>query len=252
MRTLLPAAAVALCAAAGAAHSGEEKPAPPELAFTETFLEDENDLDSRGTNPFFVLQPEWTLVLEGTEGNEKVRLEIKVLHETKAFGKVVTRVVEERETVDGELKEVSRNYFAISKRTNSVYYFGEDVDVYEDGKVKDHSGSWLSGKEGARYGLMMAGTVCLGARYSQEIAPKTAMDRAEVVSFPQSIETPVGKFSQCIAVEETSPLEPGSKSMKLYAAGVGLLTDGKLRLVAYGVPNPAIPRGYDRAIPGAR
>jgi hypothetical protein len=234
MRRLLPTVAVALCAAAGAAHSGEEKPARAEAAFTETFLEKDSDLVSRGTNPFFVLEPGRRLVYEGADGKEKVRLEITVLDETKRVGDVETRVVEERETEDGELKEVSRNYFAVSKRTNSVYYFGEDVDIYEDGKVKDHSGSWISGKDGARYGLMMAGTVCLGARYCQEVAPKVAMDRAEVVSLAESLETPAGKFTQCLAIEETSPLEPGSKSTKLYAAGVGLLNDGKLRLVEHG------------------
>jgi Concanavalin A-like lectin/glucanases superfamily len=52
-------------------------------------------------------------------------LTITVLNETKMVDGVETRVVEERETKGGKLKEVSRNYFAISKRTNDVFYFGE-------------------------------------------------------------------------------------------------------------------------------
>jgi hypothetical protein len=35
-------------------------------------------------------------------------------------------------------------------------------------------------------------------------------------------------------VEETTPLEPGVKEYKYYAAGVGLVQDGSLKLVKYG------------------
>src|SRR4030095_6201749 len=99
--------------------------------------------------------------LEG--GNEQ--LTITVLDETKKVDGVETRVVEERETKNGKLGEVSRNYFAISKRTNSVYYFGEDVDIYKDGKVVNHEGGWLAGVKDARFGLMMPGQATLKAKY---------------------------------------------------------------------------------------
>jgi hypothetical protein len=46
------------------------------------------------------------------------------------------------------LSEVSRNYFAISKQTCDAFYFREDVDEYENGKIKGHEGSWLSGVVG--------------------------------------------------------------------------------------------------------
>jgi hypothetical protein len=226
--TTVGVAAVALAGIVGVASSGEEA-VPP--AFTETFLEKDADLVSRGTNPWFVLEPGRRMVYEGVEDGEKVRLVVTVLDETRKVGEVETRVVEERESKNGELEEVSRNYFAISKRTNSVYYFGEDVDVYEGGKVKGHPGAWLSGKDGARYGLMMAGTPCVGARYVQEIAPNVAMDRAEVKSLTDSIDTPAGTYTDCLTAEETSPLEPKSRSSKVYAPGVGMVRDDALRLV---------------------
>ena len=89
------------------------------------------------------MEPGYQLVLE--DGDE--RLTITVLNETKMVDGVETRIVEERETKGGQPVEVSRNYFAISKRTNSVFYFGEDVDDYKDGKVAGHGGSWLAGKD---------------------------------------------------------------------------------------------------------
>src|SRR4030095_267773 len=57
---------------------------------------------------------------------------------------VATHVLQETEFADGQLKEISRNYFAQAD-DGTVYYFGETVDVYEDGAVVDHGGSWLVG-----------------------------------------------------------------------------------------------------------
>ena len=61
-----------------------------------------------------------------------------------------------------------------------------------------------------------------------------AMDRAEIVSLSETVETPAGKFENCLEVEETTPLEPDVKEVKVYAPGVGLIVDGGLRLVRYG------------------
>ncbi len=202
---------------------------PPDPPFTDTFRVDPAELSSSGTNPFFVLEPGFVLVLEG--GKEK--LTITVLDETKVVQGVTTRVVEEREEKEGKLVEVSRNFFAVSKRTNDVYYFGEEVDIYKDGAVVSHDGAWLSGENGARFGLLMPGTPLLGARYHQEIAPGVAMDRAEIVGLAETFETPAGKFEGCLKTEESTPLEGGRES-KYYARGIGLLRDGKMRLVRHG------------------
>jgi hypothetical protein len=138
---------------------------------------------------------------------------------------VECRVVEEKETKGDKVVELSENYFAISKRTNSVYYFGENV-----------GGAWRSGEKGARFGLMMPGLPLVGAKHYQEIAPKAAMDRAEIVSVSETVRTPAGEFKNCLKVEETTPLEPGNKEFKYYAPGVGLVQEGSLKLVRYGTP----------------
>src|SRR5947207_1061918 len=78
---------------------------------------------------------------------------------------VTTRVVEEREEAGGSPKEVSRNYFAIDRRTGDVYYFGEDVDVYKGGKVASHPGGWHSGLQGARFGLFIPSAPKAGDRF---------------------------------------------------------------------------------------
>jgi hypothetical protein len=188
------------------------------------------DLATHGRNPYFVLEPGYALILEDGED----RLVITVLEETRVVDGVETRVVEERETKAGQLIEVSRNFFALSARTNDVYYFGEDVETYQDGTLTGHEGAWASGANGARFGLMMPGTPLLGARFYQEMAPGVAMDRAEIVSLSDTLATPAGNFHDVLRVVESTPLEPGVRESKYYAAGVGLLRDGSLRLVRYG------------------
>lgn len=96
---------------------------------------------------------------------------ITVANDTKAVDGVETRVVEEREEADGRVVEVSKNYFALDQRTKDVYYFGEDVDEYKDGRVS-HGGSWLAGEEGATFGLMAPGEPKKGDRFYQEQAPR--------------------------------------------------------------------------------
>lgn len=205
---------------------------PPEAGpgWTKTFAIDPGELQPTGRNPYFILEPHYQLVFE----DENERLEVTVLDETRIIDGVETRVVEERESKYGQLVEVSRNYFAISRRTNSVFYFGEEVDIYRAGEIVSHDGAWLSGRGGATFGLMMPGLVLLGSGYFQEVAPEVAMDRARIVSTSETVDCPAGQFASCLKVEETTPLEPGVKEYKHYAAGVGLIQDGSLKLVSFG------------------
>jgi hypothetical protein len=189
----------------------------PSDDWTREFGVDKSELVSTGRNPYFILEPGRRLTLE--HGAE--RLVITVLPDIRVVDGVETRVVEERETNNGKLVEISRNFYAISKRTNSVFYFGEEVDVYRNDRITGHEGSWVSGVGGARFGLMMPGLPLLRARYYQEVAPKLAMDRAEIILLR----------GDTLRTEETTPLEPGHKEYKVYAAGVGLIQDGDLTLV---------------------
>lgn len=211
-----------------------------EPKFTDTFFEDQCAFKSTGRNPYFILEPGHELVLEGDDDGEFVRLVITVLDRTRIIDGVETRVVRERETVDGELVEISFNYFAICKQTNSVFYFGEDVDFYENGQVVGHEGTWRAGRNGARPGIIMPGTVLIGARYFQEIAPDVALDRAEIRKLDAVLDTPFGTFEDCLLTRETTPLEPDAVEFKTYARGVGLIKDGPIKLVRVETASGAI------------
>lgn len=187
-------------------------------------------LATTGKSPYFVLEPGFQLVLQGGD----TKLQITVLDETKQVDGVLTRVVEEREWKKGALYEVSKNYFARCEQTGDVFYFGEDVDYYENGRVVRHEGAWLAGVNGNRPGLIMPGAPKPGMKYYQEIAPGVAMDRAEVVSLTETCETPAGKFPNCLKVKEGSALEFWAREYKYHAPGIGLVRDEDLELVSYG------------------
>ncbi|MBL7152593.1 MAG: PepSY-like domain-containing protein [Phycisphaerae bacterium] len=214
--------------AAEPADETKANDADGEMKWTDNFHVDQRRFSATGRNRFFSLIPGHQIIIESK--SEKVI--ITVLDKTKKIGGVVTRILEERESEDGELVEVSRNFFAICKATSDVFYFGEEVDDYRDGKIVGHGGAWRADKKDSKAGIIMPGTVLLGARHYQEIAPN-AMDRAEVIADNVTMKTPAGTFKNCIRVKETSPLEPGSICYKTYAPGIGLIQDEDLLLTKY-------------------
>jgi len=196
---------------------------------------------STGKNDFFILKPGYQQVFEGREEKESVHLEITVLMETRNIGGVETRVIEEKESHNGRIEEISRNLYAVCGPGNDVFYFGEEVDMYKDGKISGHEGAWTAGTGGARAGLFMPARPLLGARFYQEIAPGVAMDRVEILSDSESLTTPAGAFGECLKTEETTPVEPDAKENKIYARGIGMIQDGSLVLVKHGFPSAPKP-----------
>jgi hypothetical protein len=101
--------------------AAKEKPDPKENeSWKESVQPVEERFSASGRNRHFILELGYQLVLEGKEGRKTIALAITVLDETKKVGDVETRVVEERETADGKLVEVSRNYFAVGAQSHNV------------------------------------------------------------------------------------------------------------------------------------
>ena len=198
--------------------------------FSEDLMQKDCTFESSGRNQYFILETGYQLTLENKTGGKLV---ITVLNETRKIGNVETRIVEENESENGKTVEISRNFFAFCKQTGSIYYFGEETDIYKNGKATRGEDSWTA-EGNNKAGVAMPGLVLLGARYYQEIAPGVAMDRAEIISTSESKTTPAGTFTNCLKTEETTPVEPKEKEYKLYAPGIGLIQDEDLLLTKYG------------------
>lgn len=187
-------------------------------------------LVTTGKNPYFILDPGFTLVLEGA--TEKVI--ITVLDKTMQVDGVETRLIEEREWRNGDLIEISINMFAMCEETQDVFYFGEFVDMYSEGQLTSHQGAWIAGDNDARAGMIMPGDPEPGMRYYQEIAPGVAMDRAEIISLDYELTTPAGTFMDCLETVEGTALNLAEREVKIYAPGIGLIQDANIFLTEYG------------------
>jgi hypothetical protein len=233
MRTVALTLAAAIPAAAMATGDG----------FTRDFPLAACDFEPWGGNAYFRLRTNRQLYLSNVrcvdegECDELEEVWITVLPETRLVkfmhkGKelaVRTRVVQEFETVDSEVEEVSFNFFSNCSPMNDVYYFGEEVF---DGEGNPEDDAWIAGKDGARPGIIMPDRAfLLGSKYYQEQAP-AAQDRARHTALGLEIEVPAGVFHNCVEVTETSPLEPGEESIKVYCPNVGLVIDEELELIA--------------------
>jgi len=233
-----------------------------DVEFTTEFnLQDCGGFKTKGANPYLILKPGYRSIYEGVEEGEEledddtwVREEVTVLCDTKWIklnGRwIKTRVVEERaieceeDWEECETVEISLNWLAICKRTNAVYYFGEDSRTCDDGflpgskthcvgnVLADDEGSWEAGEDGEP-GLIMPGTPLMGAKYFQEIAPPDAVDRGQVVNVGFDTED----WENCIEIHDTNPAEGDcdlGEDVKIYCHGVGQVSDQELELVESG------------------
>ena len=201
--------------------------------WSDNFSVENYTMVSKGQNRYWSIKPGRYVVLGDIGPNGSEFVVISVLDETEMVDGIETRVIEEREYKNGQLKEVSRNFFAMAKETKDIFYFGEDVDDYADGEIIGHSGQWRAGTDGAKAGLYMPAEPVVGMRYYMEYHPGVAMDRAEIFDTDATVETPAGTFESTLVVTESSPLEEGDESYKRYAPGVGMIFDDGLDVYKY-------------------
>jgi hypothetical protein len=171
-------------------------------------------------------------------------LEISVLDDTEDVAGVTTRVVEEAEFEDDELIEVSRNFYAQAP-DGTVCYFGEDVNICNDGLVPvgdeflcnggepSHEGAWRAGEGDNHPGIIMPANPEVGMVFSQEVAPGVAEDQAEVIALGETINVQAGIFNNTLRTEDCNPLENGATDEKVYVRGIGLTIDEVAELVSF-------------------
>ena len=166
-------------------------------------------------------------IFEGDEHGEEVKLQITVLAATRSVAGVTTRVIEEREWVDGALLEVSWNYYAQAS-DGSICYYGEDVDIYRNGGIV-HDGAWCA-TGGNQPGIFLPAELAVGTNYQMEVAPGIALDEGRIVG-KGPVTVPHARYDQTIRVREFNPLD-GDVGFKVFAQGVGLVIDGPVQLTA--------------------
>jgi hypothetical protein len=184
---------------------------------------DPADFTTRIDNPYRPMVPGSRRVYRNTDTDGTVqRAEVRVTSRTKRIANGIgARVVSEAVSEDGELIEQEYDWYAQDSAGN-VWYFGEEVKEYENGKVKATS-TWQAGADGAQPGVVMPAEPRAGLAYRQTHYAGKEEDRAEVLSAQERADAPAGYFPKVVAIKESSPLEPKLLEYKLFARGVGLV-----------------------------
>ena len=185
------------------------------------------------TNSYFPLASFLSDKFEGKEGGKAIRV-VNTRKATKKIfmiggKKVIPLAVEFREFEEGKLKEVAIDYYA-QDDGGTVYYLGEEVSNYRNGKVVGHEGAWEYGKNNAALGVFLPANPKVGDKYQPENVPGVTKEDDEVVSISETVTVPYGAYRNCLKVKET--LSDGTIEYKVYAKGVGMIVDDSLKLVS--------------------
>lgn len=181
-------------------------------------------------NPYFPRLSGARYVYEGVTEDGIEQIVIEVLNETRNVMGIPTTVVRDTVHINGELSEDTFDWFAQDKAGN-VWYFGEDVSNYEDGKLVDKNGSWEAGVDGAQPGIVMWGDPAahIGETYRQEYYAGEAEDMARVLSVSERVTIPLGSFDKVVQTYDYTPLEPDQQEHKFYVQGIGVIKEVNLK-----------------------
>ena len=226
MRTLALILAAIVVAGCGSGHRGQSRFGAPV------------------TNPWFPLVPGSVYRYRGVKDGQPSREVMRVTHRTRTIDGARTVAVSDLLYLRGRLEERTTDYYT-QDRGGNVWYFGEDTaELDRHGNVKDTSGSWLAGKDGAKPGIFMYARPQAGQSARQEFLKGEAEDHFQVLRLGEHVAVPFKDFDNVLLTKEWTPLEPGVLDHKFYARGIGTVLEQTVRggderneLVSFSAPS---------------
>ncbi len=204
---------------------------------------DPADFSTNIDNPYWPMSPgsRWVFRETDTTGTDE-RVVVTVTDKTKKVANGITaRVITDVVTDNGKPVEITDDWYAQDKDGN-VWYLGEAVRNFENGRFLDREGSFEAGVDGAQPGIAMPADPEPGLSYRQEYYKGKAEDRGAVITVGEErVEVPAGFYDKDVLMtRDLVPLEPKVEEIKFYAPGVGPLlsmhTDGpggRATLISY-------------------
>ena len=183
-------------------------------------------------HPYFPLEAGMLRVFEGTADGQHRRDDVRTLDEPRLIEGAICTAVLQEVYLDGELSEVTTEWFAQDAQGN-VWKFGEESIELEDGAFERSADSWVAGEDGARPWLLLAakpevGDLYVGNRPDGE-------DRMHVLSITATADVPIGAFLNCLHLHE-NPDDPEDSDIILVAPNVGMVSEasseGTIELVS--------------------
>ena len=175
-------------------------------------------------NQYWPMEPgnRWVYSETDTKGNVE-HVVVEVTNETKTIANgIEARVIRDTVTENGVPVEITDDWYAQDSDGN-IWYLGEHVTNYDNGKVVDHSGSFEAGVDGAEAGIAMPANPEPGMSYRQEYYKGEAEDKGAVISVgDEQVQVPFGFFDRGVLMtRDLVPTEPKVQELKFYAPEVG-------------------------------
>ncbi len=249
--TAQPSAPVAATVVHQTLPGSECKPAPPDnrLPFPVAPLSKRVDLGTpafsnptRVTNPLFPISGLSQVVFVGTVGGVPFRAETTLLPGTQPvdFGNRTVQTLTSQYVayLDRRLDETALDWYA-QDDGGAVWYFGEDVSNYEDGKIVDKHGTWLACQDGP-LAMIMPALPQVGNVYRVENIFPVVFEEIEVIQVNQTVAGPLGPVTGAFTVQQLHL--DGSYAPKVFAPGYGEFSTGSgtdVEALALAIPTDA-------------
>jgi hypothetical protein len=178
------------------------------------------------TNPLHPTSEVKQVIMGGQVDGKPFRTEVTLLPGTKPLqwrGQTVdTAIIQYVAYSDGRIHEVAIDSYAQAD-DGSVWYFGEDVSNFEDGKVADTKGTWVASDK-TPAAMIMPAKPTVGNIYRPENAPEVVFEEVRVQKVDQTVSGPSGNISGAIEVMELHM--DGTREGKVFAPGYGEFSTG--------------------------
>jgi hypothetical protein len=179
-------------------------------------------------NPWLPLATLVLDILDGTVSGQSDHVERSVLHgQSKIFMingvAVQAMVAEDKESVGGQLSEITFDYFAQDDNGN-VHYLGENATQYTNGVPSGHAGTWLYGVDTNFIGTIFPGYPKVGQTWEAENVPTpgVGVEHDVLISNIANVNVPAGTFRNCMETQELS--NEGSEN-KWYCPSIGVVEE---------------------------
>jgi hypothetical protein len=228
----------------------------------ENFVDPRDIGRSVDPNPYFPLNPgyQWTYKTSYTneDGDEITELDTTtVTKDTKLINGVTCVVITDVVVVSDGTIEDTQDWYA-QDLTGNVWYCGEisqqketfEGDMPPNPELVDIEGSWKTGRDQGKPGILMFASPEVGKTYRQELLWADAEDMATILAVDTDEPQPNvngGTFTcngECVETRDFSALEPDADEHKYYKKGVGLMLEVDLidnarnELVSFKHPHP--------------
>ena len=180
---------------------------------------------ARVTNPWYPLNPGSVYVYRGVKDGEPSREVMTVTRRTKTIDGAPCVLVSDLLYLRGRLEERTTDFYTQDAKGN-VWYFGENTaELDRQGHVKNRSGTWRAGVDGARPGIFMFAHPRVGRSARQEYYKGQAEDHFQVLRLNATVRVTFGSSRHALLTKEWTPLEPGVIDHKYYVRGIGTVLE---------------------------